>query len=46
MDHATVEGNYEHKLIPALNRSGLKVVKLPLQNIFSITEEKFRYTTQ
>ena len=29
MDHATVEGNYEHKLIPALNRSGLRVVKLP-----------------
>ena len=40
MDHATVEGNYEHKLISALNRGGLTAVKLPFQNIFFITEEK------
>ena len=29
MDHATVEGNYEHKLISALNLRGLTAVKLP-----------------
>ena len=46
MDHATVEGNYEHKLISALNCSGLAAVKLSFQNIFLITEEKFRYVTQ
>ena len=39
MDHATVEGNYEHKLISALNCGELTVVKLPCQNIFLITEE-------
>ena len=39
MDHATVEGKYEHKLISALNRSGLTAVKLPFQNIFLIVKE-------
>ena len=29
MDHTTVEGNYEHKLISSLNRGGLAAVKLP-----------------
>ena len=46
MDHATVEGNYEHKLISTLNCGGLAAVKLPFPNIFLITEEKFRYVTQ
>ena len=35
MDHTTVEGNYEQKLILALNRGGLTAVKLPFQNIFN-----------
>ena len=34
MDHATVEGNYEHKLLSAYNRGGLTTVKLQFQNIF------------
>ena len=46
MDHATVEENYEHKLISALNRGGLTAVKLPFQNIYLITKEKFRCATQ
>ena len=37
IDHARVEGNYEQKLISALNRGGLAAVKLPFQNIFLIT---------
>ena len=46
MDHAIVERNYEHKLISALNLEGLTEFKLPFQNIFLITEEKFRSATQ
>ena len=34
MDHTTVEGNYEHKLISALIRRGLTAVTLPFHNIF------------
>ena len=46
MDHATVEGSYEHKLISALNCDGRTAVKLAFQNIILITAEKFRYSTQ
>ena len=46
MDHAIVERNYEHKLISALNLEGLTEFKLPFQNIFLITGEKFRSATQ
>ena len=35
MHHTTVEGNYEHKMILALNRGELTAVKLPLQNNFN-----------
>ena len=34
MDHATVEGNYEQKLISAFNRGGLTAKKFPFQNFF------------
>ena len=40
--NATVEGHYEHKFISALNCGGVTAVKLSFQNIFLITEEKFR----
>ena len=46
MDHATAKGNYEHKLILALDRHGLTAVKFLIQNIFLITGEKFRFVTQ
>ena len=46
MDHATAVGNYEHKLISALDRHGLTAVKFLIQNIFLITGEKFRFVTQ
>ena len=46
MDHATVEGNYEQKLISAFNRGGLTAKKFPFQNFFLITEEKFGYARQ
>lgn len=46
IENATVERHYEHKFISALNCGGLTVVKLSFQNIFLITEEKFRYATQ
>ena len=34
MDDATVEGNYEQKLIAAFNRGGLTAKKFPFQNFF------------
>lgn len=46
IENATVERHYEHKFISALNCGGLTVVKLSFQNIFLITEEKFRYVTK
>ena len=42
IENATVEGHYEHKFISALNCGGVTAVKLSFQNIFLITEEKFR----
>ena len=30
MDHVTVKGNYEHKLISALNHGRITAVKLPI----------------
>ena len=34
MDDATVEENYEQKLIAAFNRGGLTAKKFPFQNFF------------
>ena len=42
IENATVEGHYEHKFISAFNCGGVTAVKLSFQNIFLITEEKFR----
>ena len=38
MDHATVEGNYEHKLISAYNRGRLNNIKVRI--FFLIIKEK------
>ena len=46
MDHATVEENYERKLISPLNHDGLTAVNEAFTNIFLITEEQVRYATQ